>query len=305
MHLLTEIIDLLSSNAPDLENALFKAQVLAHRLGETDMKEWVGHELKGYPAKDTLPPYRVLPVTVMANLSNGVVRYTDHPLPMMGVDRRIRDKLGTRRVSESIAVVAEWAKRDSDLAIVIAPEYFSHFKKGIDRSFEIERAWGKYSIGAMLQVVTEVRSRLLELALQVSDRIPQEPKPDNIKQVAQEVAVSEIFRNAVFGSNTTIVVGGGSIQGVTNSVVVNDLASLMSALRAQGVQDPDLESLRLAIVADEGSDDVAAKKIGPTVRTWIAAMVSKAASGAWEVSIATAGGVLAAAIGAYYDIGGA
>ena len=46
------------------------------------MKEWVGHELKGYPNRDTLPPYRVLPVTVLANLSNGVVRYTDHPLPM-------------------------------------------------------------------------------------------------------------------------------------------------------------------------------------------------------------------------------
>lgn len=303
MHLLTEIIELLSSNAPDLENALFKAQVLAHRLGEIDMKEWVGHELKGYPSRDALPPYRVLPVTVMANLSNGVVRYTDHPLPMMGVDKRLRDKLETRQVSESIAVVAEWAKRDSDLAIVIAPEYFGHLKKGIERSFEIERAWGKHSVGAMLQVVTEVRSRLLELALQVSDRIPQEPKPDSIKQVAQEVAVSEIFRNAVFGSNTTIVVGSGSIQGVTNSVVVNDLASLMSALRTQGVQDTDLETLRLAVDEDAGSDDVQSKRIGPAVRKWIAGMVSKAASGAWEMGIATAGGVLAAAIGAYYGIG--
>jgi len=34
MRLLTEIIELLSSSKPDLENALFKAQVLAHRLGE-------------------------------------------------------------------------------------------------------------------------------------------------------------------------------------------------------------------------------------------------------------------------------
>jgi AbiTii len=305
MHLLTEIIELLSANAPDLENALFKAQVLAHRLGEADMKEWVAHELKGYPDREALPPYRVLPVTVMANLSNGVVRYSDHPLPMMGVDERLRDKLETRRVSESIAVIANWAKRESNLAIVIAPEYFGHLKKGIDRSFEIERAWGKHSVGAMLQVVTEVRSRLLELALQVSDRIPQEPKPDNIKQLAQEVAVSEIFRNAVFGSNTTIVVGSGSIQGTTNSVVANNLSSLMSALRTQGVQDPDLEDLRLAVDADKHSDDVNDKKIGPSVRKWIAGMVSKAASGAWEMGIATAGGVLAAAIGAYYGIGAA
>lgn len=302
MQLLNEIIDLLSSNEPSLENALFKAQVLAHQLGESEMKEWVGHELKGYPDRDTLPPYRVLTVTVLANLSNGVMRYTEQPLPMMGVDKRLRDKLEIRRVSESIAVVAEWAKRDTDLAIVIAPEYFGHLKKGIDRSFEIERAWGKHSVGGMLQVVTEVRSRLLELALQVSDRIPQDPKPESIKKVAQEVAVSEIFRNAVFGSNTTIVVGNGSIQGVTNNIGVNDLASLMSALRAQGVKDSDLEGLQQAIGTDRESPEVKEKKLGPAVRHWIAGMVSTAASGAWEIGIATAGGVLAAAIGAYYGI---
>ncbi|MGF6527636.1 AbiTii domain-containing protein [Variovorax sp. PvP013] len=71
MHLLNEITDRLSSNSPSLEDALFKAQVLAHRLGEQDMKQWVSNELKGYPDRENLPTYRVVPVTVMANLSNG------------------------------------------------------------------------------------------------------------------------------------------------------------------------------------------------------------------------------------------
>lgn len=305
MHLLNEIIDLLTSSSPSLEDALFKAQVLAHRFGEQEMKQWVSNELKGYPDREHLPSYRVVPVTVMANLSNGVVRYTDQPLPMMGVDQRLRDKLETRRVSESVAVVAEWAKRDTDLAIVIAPEYCGHINKGIDSSFEIERAWGKHSVGAMLQIVTEVRSRLLELALQVSDRIPQEPRPEATRAVAQKVAVSEIFRNAVFGSNTTIVVGGGSIQGVTNNVTVNDLGSLVSALRAYGVQDADLEQLKRAIETDDSSDDVKNKKLGPSVRRWIGNMVAKAGAGAWEISVATAGGVLAAAIASFYGFGGA
>lgn len=305
MHLLTEIIELLSSNSPSLEDALFKAQVLAHRLGEQEMKQWVGNELKGYPDRDSLPAYRVLPVTLMADLSNGVARYSDQPLPMMGVERKLRDKLETRRISESIAVIVEWAKRDTDLAIVIAPEYFGYIKKGIDRSFEIERAWGKHSVGAMLQIVTEVRSRLLELALQVSDRIPEEPKPETMKAVAQEVAVSEIFRNAVFGGNTTIVVGSGSIQGVTKSIVVNDIGSLMNALRTQGVQDDDLKVLHQAIDTDAATEDVKGRRIGPAVRKWIGTMAAKAGAGAWEVSVATAGGVLAAAIASYYGFAGA
>ncbi|WP_343627070.1 hypothetical protein [Roseateles puraquae] len=305
MHLLNEIIDLLSSDSPSVENALFKAQVLAHRLGESAMKTWVVSELKGYDSVEDLPPYRILPVTVLANVSNGVVRYTEQPLPLRLADARVRERLENRHLTESIAVIEQWSKKDNDLAIVIAPEFYAHLKKGIDRSFEIERAWGKTSVGAMLQVVVEVRTRLLDIALQVADRIPQEPKPDAIKQVSQEVAVSEIFRNAVFGSNTTIVVGSGSIQNVVNTVKTNDIDTLLVALRQQGVAEPDLNDLKSAIDTDANSDEVRSKGLGPQVKQWIAGMVKKAAEGAWNIGLGAAGNVLATLVGAYYGIGGA
>jgi hypothetical protein len=302
MHLLNEIIDILSSSEPNLENALFKAQVLAHRLGEVEMKNWVVSELKGYVDRDDIPPYRILPVTVMANLSNGVVRYSEHVLSLRSADPRVRERLENKHLTESIAVIERWSKKDNDLAIVIAPEFYGHLKKGIDSSVAIESAWGKCSVGAMLQVVVEVRTRLLEIALQVSDRIPQEPKTEQIKQVSQEVAVSEIFRNAVFGSNTTIVVGGGTIQNVSNSVLVNDMESLMAALRKQGIAEGDLTTLQESMVQDSDSEEVKAKQIGPRVKSWIAEMVKKAAEGAWNIGIGAAGGVLSAAIAGYYGI---
>lgn len=304
MHLLNEIIDILSSSEPSLENALFKAQVLAHRLGEVDMKNWVVSEIKGYGDRRDLPSYRILPVTVMANLSNGIVRYSEQVLPLRSADPRVRERLENRHLSESIAVIEQWSKNDTDLSIVIAPEFYGHLKNGIDRSFEIERAWGKCSVGAMLQVVVEVRTRLLEIALQVSDRIPQEPTTEVIKQVSQEVAVSEIFRNAVFGSNTTIVVGGGTIQNVSNSVQVNDMESLLAALRKQGIAEGDLMTLQESIVEDSDSKEVKAKKLGPRVKGWIAAMLKKAVEGAWNVGLGAAGGILSAAIAGYYGISG-
>ena len=305
MHLLNEIIDTLSSNEPRLENALYKAQVLAHRLGEVEMKNWVVSELKGYGDKSDLPQYRILPVTVMADLSNGVVRYSEHVLPLRLADPRVRERLENKHLTESIAVIEQWSKKDTDLAIVIAPEFYGHLKKGIDRSFEIERAWGKCSVGAMLQVVVEVRTRLLEIALQVSDRIPQEPKTELIKQVSQEVAVSEIFRNAVFGSNTTIVVGGGNIHNVSNNVFVNDMDSLLTTLRKQGIADGDLMTLQESIGLDSESEEVKAKQLGPRVKSWIAAMVKKAAEGAWNIGLGAAGGILSTAIAGYYGVSGA
>lgn len=303
MQLVDEIVELLSASKPSLENALFKAQVLAHKLGEAELKKWIDSELKGHPDRENLPPYRILHVTVMGNFSNEAYRYTDQPLPMMKLDKRLRDKLEVMHLVQSIAVIEEWSKSESDLSIVIAPEMYGHLSKGLGGGYAVERAWGKHSVGAALQVIVEVRARLLDLALQLSDRIPREPEISEIKAVSKEAAVGEIFRNAVFGDNATIVVGSGTIHGIANSITEHDFASLSAALRKQLVPDADIADLESAILGDAGTEDQEAKELGPRVRQWIGSMVTKAGSAAWGVGIGAAGNILGAALAAFYGFG--
>lgn len=303
MQLIDEIIELLSSSKPSLDNALFKAQVLAHKLGEDELKQWVNSELKGYPDASNLPPYRILKVAVIGNYSNAAYRYTEQPLPIMKIDKRIRKMLEVTHLTQSIAVIEHWSKNESDLSIVIAPEFYGELSKGLGGGYSVDRAWGKHSVGAMLQVVVEVRSRLLDLALQLADRIPREPTVAEIKQVSKEMAVGEIFKNAVFGNNATIVVGNGSIQGVTNTIVQNDFESLASVLRSHNVNDDDITCLRAAIEDDHGAAEHTTQSLGPHVRQWIGGMVSKAGSAAWQIGIGAAGNILGSAIGAFYGFG--
>lgn len=304
MRLVNEIIDLLSSSTPNLENALFKAQVLAHKLGEGSLKSWVDSELKGYAESSELPSYRILDVTVMGSFSNGVYRYPEQPLPIMNIDERLRRKLQVRQLFESVVVIDKWSKSESDLSIVIAPEFYHELSKGLGGGYTVDRAWGKNSVGAMLQVVVEVRSRLLELALQIADRIPREPELAEIKQISKDMDVGEIFRNAVFGDNATILVGSGSIQGVNNSVIKNDFHSLANALKSHCVPDEDIAALAQAIAEDQGSEDHEQKSFGPKVRHWLGDMISKAGSATWHVSIGAAGNILGSALGAFYGFGG-
>lgn len=303
MRLVDEIIDLLSSKTPSIENALFKAQVLAHRLGEDEFKEWVEHELKGYPKDAELPGYRVLPITVMGTFSNGAYRYSDQPLPLMHLDDGLREKLQVKKLLQSIAVIQEWSRIESDLSVVITPEMYPLLSKGLGNGYQVERAWGKNSMGAMLQVVTEVRTRLLEFALQLSDRLPQETSDRDMKQLSKDADVSDLFRNAVIGDNATINIGSGSIQGITNSVVRNDFASLAALLRQNHVAETDIADLRAAIEADSDFQDAAQKAFGPRVRAWIGGMVSKAGTTGWKVGIGAAGDLLAKAIAAFYGFG--
>ena len=207
MQLIEDIIDLLSSDTSSIENALIKAQVLAHKLGDADFKQWVNYELKGYPKDVERPPYRFLPITIMGTFSNGAYRHNDEVLPLMHLNNEIRDMLTTKKLTESIAVIESWSKNEKDLSVVVTPEFYPLLSKGLDNSYQVERAWGKNSMGAMLQVTVEVRSRLLDFALQLSDKMPKEPAKDEIKQLSQNAAIGDLFKNTVFGDNTTIVVG--------------------------------------------------------------------------------------------------
>lgn len=303
MKLIDEIIDLLSSENPNIENALFKAQVLAHRLGEEDLAKWVESELKGYSEHSELPGYRVLPVTIVGTASNGFYRVNDQVLPTGHLDRGIREALNITHLTQSISVIEDWSRTDKELSIVLAPEFYPSLNEALGNGYQIERAWGKPSAGAMLQVVTEVRSRLLEFALKLSDQLPAETSAEDIKQVAQDSHVSEIFRNSVFGDNATIVVGSGSIGDVSNSVVKNDLESLVRVLREMRVPDADIQALREAIREDSDARDDSDKTFGPRVREWIGKMVAKAGEAGWNVSIGTAGALLTKALSAYYGIG--
>ena len=303
MILIEEIVDLLSSKNPSLENALFKAKVLAHQLGEVELKRWIDSELVGYTEDSSLPSYRVIEITIVGNASNGAYSYQNQPLPVYHLDKQLRGRLQTSRLTQSVSVIEMWVEKEKNLSIVIPPELYPRISEGLGNGYMVERAWGKHSDGSMLQVVTEVRSRLLDFVLNLSDKIPNEVSANDIRKISKEIGVGEIFRSAVFGNNTTIVVGSGSVSNITNSVGLNDFEALMSDLRCQAVPDVDINALKNAIDIDQGAEDHEQKRLGPNVRKWIGDMMAKAGSSAWDVSFATASSVLIKAISAYYGFG--
>ena len=135
MKLIEEIIENLSSDTPNLNNALFKTKVLLHHLGEDQLISWVNSELNGYPDIESVPEYRVITVSVYGNASNMAWRYSDHPLPLFHLDKKIRKNLETQYLTQSIAVIESYTKDDKDLTIAIAPEYFPLLSKGLSGGY--------------------------------------------------------------------------------------------------------------------------------------------------------------------------
>ncbi|TCT64568.1 hypothetical protein [Vibrio crassostreae] len=299
MKLIGEIIEILSSGEADLKTALLKTKVLLFQLGEKDLSGWVDNELKGYQSQEHLPSYRILHITVKGNVSNMAYRHTNKVLPLMHLDDEIRAILDTKYLLDSVAVVEQYVDKEN-LRITVAPEFYPLLSEGFDNNYNVEGAWGIHSAGAMTQVLTEVTSRLLDFLLELSERFPSELAPDEIKTRAKEVGVSDIFNNAVFGDNATIVVGDSNSQNTQNSVVKNDMASLVEILKTNKVSDADITGLQAAIEQDANSEEVAQGKIGSKVCGWMGTMISKAAATTWDINVGAAGSLLATAIGNYY-----
>ncbi|MCG2775364.1 MAG: hypothetical protein L6406_06735 [Desulfobacterales bacterium] len=300
MKLIEEIIEMLSSDSPNLNNALFKTKVLLHKLGEKELVSWVDAELSGYPNIESLPDYRVLPVTVLGNFSNMAYSYSEQPLPLIHLDKKLRKNLEKTHLTQSIAVLESYAKDESSLTITIAPELYPSLSKGLASGFNVERAWGKHSAGSMLQVINEVRSRLLDFVLQLSEKIPDEVDTEKMKEMSKEVGTSDLFRNAVFGNNATVIVGDSNIQNIENTITKNDFASLAEELRKHSVQEEDISSLKKAIDADKDAPELCDKKLGQNVRGWVSNMLTKATDAVWNINLGVAGGLLTEALKAYY-----
>ena len=299
MKLIEEIIELLSSGEINLKVALLKTKVLIHKLGEKELLDWVNGELNGYLEKESIPDYRVLHLTIKGNVSNRARRYSNQTLPVMHLDKVIRECLDTKYLMNGIAVIEQYSEQEH-LHISIAPEYYPYLSEGYDSTYQVESAWALHSAGAMTQILTEVNSRLLDFVLELSEKFPSEMDSSEMKTRSKEVGVSDLFNNAVFGDNATIVVGDSNTQTIKNTVTKNDLPSLIEVLKEHKVSDEDIAELETSIEKDNDSDQVKEGAFGTEVSSWIGRMVGKAASTAWDVKVGAAGSLLATAIGKFY-----
>src|SRR3546814_17103771 len=84
------------------------------------------------------------------------------------------------------------------------------------------------------------------------------------------------------------------------TVVKGDFDSLSTFLRAEGIQSSDLAELQDAVASDPAP--TSAQSFGPRVSNWVGQMLVKAADGSWEISLATAGALLAYALAKYYGL---
>lgn len=302
MKLINDIIDLLTDGDGSLTEALIKTKVVLHKIGHKELIEWVNNELNGYASTDQVPPYRILQAQVLANMANMAYQVNAHPIPTMHLKDSYRESIETAKLTESLAVLEKFTESDnnSSLRRAIPMEANHMLGEPLSGGFQIQSAWSEIQLSGITSILTQVRSRLLDFLMELNENFSDEMSDKEVKERAATTDAENLFNNAIFGDNTTVIVGSGNTQRVNATVIKGDFASLSQTLEEHGVSKLDIDELKNAIAAD-ALDDVSNKKeFGTSVKAWLQIMLSKAVDASWQIELGIASSLLANALQRFY-----
>jgi hypothetical protein len=281
--LIDDIIDILGNTKANLTEALLKTKILLHQISKKELTEWVNHELDGYPDGSDVPEYRIVHTRVLANVSNPVMRYTAHPIPLGHLKPEQRDPLEKSEIRGSLAVLEEFAAKKGHLSRPIPMEANGLLSKGLGNSYNVEQAWCEINIPDMKGILVQIRSRLLDFLLEFRGSLGEPATEGDVKQKAASVDAASMFNNAIFGSNTTIVVGHHVSQNVRNETIKGDIGKLANALKEIGLPADEIQKLESAVAEDKG-DGKEPSFSGATGR-WYTKLLARAAEGGLGVGV--------------------
>ena len=287
--------DLIDSSA-SINNTLRKALVFAHEVHSPELRQWATSELNGYSLDDTIPSYRRVPLPVFGTFVGVASQARNVMLTTSGLPDDIKDIADYLLLLEGVAALEDTlATGEKELQRTLLPEMTELLRENLHMSgMKLFQAYQRVPRQVFAEVVDTVKTRLLEFVLELQDsRVT--PEALSTGEIDPEL-VRKAVDVRIYGNNNVIAVGEEVHQEVSN-VSQQNLDSLLEHLRGNDVSDNDLIELKQAILSETQPPT---GHFGPKVSSWIGGMVSKAASGAWNASIAVAPGILQNAIRSYY-----
>ncbi len=292
--LVLQLQQLATDNNTDIMELLRKALLVAAKLGLRPFRDWANKELQGYGTSH-VPEYR----HVHAELK------VDNPyhglIPFLIDDKEMMEEICNVPIQEPIGSLVDlMAIRYEDkghVQVLMSPQQKLLLMRMQGNFLQLEpvQTIGRNQVAAILDAV---RTKILNWSLQLeADGVIGEGMTFSAeeKQKAQSSITIENFQGIIGNVSSSAVT-----QNLNMVVCRGDFASLRAYLSENGIDAEDIDDLERAIKADP--TPASSESFGDKVSAWVGKMVSKAATGAWQIGVGAAGGLLGKALGAYYGL---
>lgn len=280
----------------NVSDLLRKALLVATKLGLKDFEQWISSELNGYPEINQVPDYRRITGDVKAyNSVQG--RY----IPFVVDNVEIMNSLQTVILHESIESLQHAVKE-------------SETKEGlISYSFPLEiqhmlMSWQNtrlqviptqlIGVNQVVAVIQKVRTRILEWSLSLEaanilgENLTFSLEEKRMARSNQSISITNF--QGILGD----IHGDSVSQTMSMHITPGSFDSLSKYLESKGLSADDITELEQAVRQDP--EQPVKGKFGDQVSKWTGKMVSKAASGSWDVGVSAAGDLLSSALMKFY-----
>lgn len=302
------INELINTKDHSLNSALLKTKVLATRIQNRELLDWVNSELTGYEDVDIMPEYRKGIINgLQGNYINGRMLHRNHEIPTIGLSKNVEYFLRHMDFPSSVTELENLCSMGTGSTInsPIRPEHVAIIEENFINMGNpylsvqgVNRVLSKNSIEGIL---SNVRNKLLDFMLKIDEEFGSITEIKELRNKQNEI--SRIVNNTIINnSGDGNVLNTGNSNSIENKPKIqkNSIENFEKQLREIKVPEQDISEI-IQIVQEE-QPDYNENKFGNRVNGWIAKMVTKTAEGGWDVAIGAAGGLLATAIQSYYGM---
>lgn len=307
MKLINEIINELIDTDKSISSPLLKTKVLASRLQNEVLLNWVSNELKGYDNSSELPDYRKYQGSITGTFINGSMQYNDQPVPTIGLKREFEEVLRTMNFSQSISSLEtlKGENKSGTLEHTFPAELTGliqeNWRKMGNPYLQLVNCKKSIPVNAVVEILAFVRNNLLDFMLKIDSEFGNITEIEELKTKKEQIAT--IMNQTIIntsGDGNVVNTGEQATVSATINITKGSKEELVKHLQDIGLTKED--TTELVEVLDNEEPNFNNKTFGQKVNNWTQKMLGKALDGSWNIGIGAAGSLIAEAIKSYYGM---
>lgn len=212
------IEDLVNPNIK-LSDNLLKVQVLAFKIENSTLREWVEGEINGYVGKEK-PNYRRIPTATIGNLIQdggfrGIWTKKNTSLPVEYLESKIRDSLMSIKMDSSVSELEKMIESNGSYQVNLPHIICQEFSK-ILKPWQVDSAWQSISLNSIEGILSTIKSTLLNFLLELNKEFGDN---DNLSIMKKKKEINEIFDKtigSISGEQINITLGNNTAQTINS-----------------------------------------------------------------------------------------
>lgn len=275
--MIDSLIEKIASNEIETATALNQAKIIASKIKNDDFKQWINHELKGYPQEflNQLPDYRIFSVQIRGDIidqwgipNEDILFVMDDFVKQFNIDDPYK-----HYERQNISTI-EHAVKNAPGQFVVNPfnpkfigmmnEVYQQVNPGV----QITSVGRHIALSNLRNVIVQVNQRLLDTLLELKEEFPDFEDgfeaSDKNKSKAQNIVNLNIYGGT---ANTNLGVGDSVIQ--KDITFTNKVEQTLNKLKELGVPDEDLTEAEQIIKSTPKTD------LSKKLMTWVGKLSGK------------------------------